>query len=354
MRATTWLKELRLRYPFGIARGTVDALPTVLVRLEDEARRVGLGEASPVRYRGIAAADHVPLIHVLAAALPANAYYDPAGAIAEIRPLAGEATAALAAVDIALWDLAARSRGLALHRLVGAPPPAGATTYTIALDTLERMEARARQAAHLPLLKVKLGLDPHFDRAAIARVAAAAPEARLRVDANGGWSLADARDLLPYLADHGVELVEQPLPRGALWQLRDLRRRSPLPIYADEDVQDLASLAALRGHVDGINIKLMKCGGVAEALAMIAFARREGWGILLGCMIESRIGLAASAQLSGLVDALDLDAHMLTTNDPVPPGSVDELSAEPPALAGLGIGVPLDAADELGKPTPVA
>ncbi len=351
MRATTWLKDLALRYPFGISRGSVDALPTVLLRLEDEERRVGLGEAAPVRYLGISAAQHLATIHRLAAALPERAYYDPARASAALRPLAGPESAALAAVDIALWDLAARHHGLALHRLLGAPPPQGRTTYTIALDTLPRMEARAREAAHLPLLKVKLGRDPEFDRAAIARIADAAPRARLRVDANGGWSLQEARSILPYLQEHRVDMVEQPLPRGSLWQLGDLRRTAELPLFADEDVQGLASLTALRGRVDGINIKLMKAGGITEALAMIAFARREGWKVLLGCMIESRIALAASAELSGLVDELDLDAHMLTADDPVAPGSVDELSAAPPALDGLGIGVALDVTDELGKPT---
>jgi len=350
VRATTWLKDLQLRDPFGISRGSVTSLPTVVLRLEDEERRVGLGEAAPVRYMGVPAIDHIAIIQRLAAALPGNAYYDPSGAIAAIRPLAGETMAALAAVDIALWDLAARDRGLALHRMIGAPPPQGQTSYTIALDTPERMEARARGASHLPILKIKLGRDPDFDIAALSRVAAAAPNARLRVDANGGWTLPQARELIPKLAQRGVEMVEQPLPRGALWQLGDLRRSSPLPIFADEDVQGLASLTELRGRVDGINIKLMKAGGITEALAMIAFARREGWQVLLGCMIESRIGLAAAAELSGLVDALDLDAHMLTTGDPVAPGSVDELSAKPPAIEGPGIGIALDAADELGKP----
>jgi len=291
------------------------------------------------------------MVHRLAAALPANAVFDPAGASATIRPLAGNMLAALAAVDIALWDLTARDRGLAIHRLLGAPPPQGQTSYTVALDSLDAMVSRARAAAFLPILKIKLGRDPDFDRQAITQIAAAAPRARLRVDANGGWTLPQAREMLPLLADLGVEFVEQPLPRGALWQLGDLHRHSPLPILVDEDVQDRTSLAALRGRVDGINIKLMKCGGLSEALSMITFARNEGWQVLLGCMIESRIGLAAAAELSGLVDALDLDAHMLTTNDPVAPGSIDEFTPTVPAIEGPGLGIALDAADELGRPT---
>ncbi|MCB9568586.1 MAG: dipeptide epimerase [Myxococcales bacterium] len=342
MRATTWLTELELRYPFGISRGSVDRLPTLLLRLDAAEGPAGVGEAAPVRYLGVSAADHRPVIERLVAALAEDAADDPRAAIAGVRELAEGVPAALAAVDVALWDRAARRRGLPLHAHLGLPPPAGLTTYTIALDTLEAMAARGREAAALPLLKIKLGRDPDFDRAAIDAVAAAAPRARLRVDANGGWSFDQARALLPHLADRGVEMVEQPLARGALAALEALRRGSPLPIFADEDVQSLASLPALRGRVDGINIKLMKCGGISEALAMIDFARGEGWQILLGCMIESRVGLAAAAQLSGSVDALDLDAHMLTVGDPVPPGSLERLDPAPPALAGPGIGVDPD------------
>ena len=119
----------------------------------------------------------------------------------------------------------------------------------------------------------------------------------------------------------------------------DLRGLAPASLIADEDVQGLASLAALRGRVDGINIKLMKCGGIAEALAMIDFARAEGWRILLGCMIETRVGLGAAAHLAGLVDDLDLDAHMLTTTDPTGPGSLSRPAADLPLTEGPGIGV---------------
>ena len=154
-------------------------------------------------------------------------------------------------------------------------------------------------------------------------------------------SEAQARALLPGLCDLGVELVEQPLARGQLPALAELRRTSPLPLYADEDVQGPESLAALRGCVDGINIKLMKCGGISPALEMIALARREGWRVLLGCMIESRVGLAAAASLAAHVDELDLDAHLLTADDPVPPGSARVLTATPPLVPGAGLGVPL-------------
>ena len=341
MEHLAWIVPLRLRHPFGLSRGTVHELPTVLLRLGG-----GLGEAAPVRYLGHDAAALRGQLDRLCGALSESDLSDmsidiaPTDAPGPVR----------AALDIARWDARARAaaRPLAAHLDAAHPPLPGhgatQTSYTVALDELDAMAARAAEAAHLPFLKVKLGRDPEFDRAALRRIAAAAPGSRLRVDANGGWSFEQALALLPELAALGVEFVEQPLARGELDALGELRRRSRglgPPLYADEDVQGPASLAALRGRVDGINIKLMKCGGISPALAMIARARQEGWRVLLGCMIESRVGLAAAACLAGRVDELDLDAHLLTRNDPVPPGSQPLLSAALPGLPGPGLGIPL-------------
>ncbi|MBK7830533.1 enolase C-terminal domain-like protein [Nannocystis sp.] len=345
MEHEAWIVPLRLRHPFGISRGSVHELPTVLLRLRC-GDQVGLGEAAPVRYLGHRAdllrADLTAICEALREPDPKDmSSHDPHPQLPEAAP-----APVRAAVDIALWDLTARAAQRPLRaELDLRHPPAPATdatqtSYTVALDDLDAMAERAAAARHLPLLKIKLGRSPEFDREALRRVAAAAPRARLRVDANGGWSFAQARALLPVLADLGVEFVEQPLARGQLPALADLRRHSPLPLYADEDVQGPESLPALRGCVDGINIKLMKCGGISPALAMIATARREGWRVLLGCMIESRVGLAAAASLAGRVDELDLDAHMLTADDPVPPGSQHELSADLPTLPGPGLGIP--------------
>lgn len=331
-----WIVPLRVRHPWGLSRGTVHELPSVLLRLGG-----GLGEAAPARYLGHTAPALRDRLAAICGAQDEHAPWD--------RSLPDEPGPVRAALDIARWDAAARAAGRSLRAHIDRhepPPPGGGATqtcYTVALDDLDAMAARAAAAAHLPFLKIKLGRDPEFDRLAVRRVAAAAPGARLRVDANGGWTLAQARALLPELRDLGVESVEQPLARGQLDALAELRRAcaSAPPIFADEDVQGPDSLAALRGRIDGINIKLMKCGGISPALAMIAAARREGWRVLLGCMIETRVGLAAAASLAGRVDELDLDAHMLTSDDPVPPGSQALLSAEPPQLPGPGLGVPL-------------
>lgn len=353
---------LPLRYPFGLSRGTATALPTVLIRLDDR----GVGEAAPVRYLGQTVDAALPRIAALAAALDPAALADP-GAIAAAsetaRRLVPDHSAARAAIDLALWDAAARRRGLSVRALLADPDVAEAaglfghvprvsldvTSYTIALDELRAMAARAAEAAHLPVLKVKLGRGREFDGAALRAVAAAAPRARLRVDANGGWSPDDARAIFPLLADLGVEHVEQPLPKGRPDLLVALAREAPLPVYADEDAQGEGDIAALVG-VAGVNIKLMKCGGISPALRTIAAARRAGMRVLLGCMIESRVGLSAAAALAELADEVDLDAHMLTRGDPVPPGSQAELSPALPALPGPGLGVPLAAVPPPARP----
>ena len=347
--------RLKLRYPFGLSRGTATELPTVLVRLDD----AGVGEGAPVRYLGQSAPETLARLAELGAAADARAGAGPAAiarAARAARRLAPGHSAARAALDLALWDALARARGLGLRALLAdddvifetglsrhdllASEAATETSYTVALDELPAMIARAAEAAHLPVLKVKLGRGPEFDRAAIRGVAAAAPRARLRVDANGGWRPEDARALLAELADLGVEHVEQPLPAGRPDLLAALARAAPLPIYADEDAQAADDLPALGDALAGVNVKLMKCGGISPALAMIAAARARGLRVLVGCMIESRVGLAAAAALADFADEADLDAHMLTAADPVPPGSQRELRPELPALPGPGLGVP--------------
>lgn len=368
---------LRLRHPFGLSRGTVSELPTLLVRLHAAPgdHGIGVGEASPVRYLGQSAAAAGPLAATIAAALDPAVTSDPRAIVraqAHARAIAPDHSAARCAVDTALWDCAARRRGLALADLLADPDVlertglvdpdqhvskdmSGATytSYTIALDDLPAMVARATAAAHLPVLKIKLGRGLEFDRAAIRAVAAAAPRARLRVDANGGWTPDDARAILPLLVDLGVELLEQPLPAGRPDLLAALARTSPVPIYADEDAQGPECIPALVGAVAGVNVKLMKCGGISPALAMIGAARRHGLRVLLGCMIETRVGLAAAAALARLVDEADLDAHMLTQGDPVPPGSQAALTAALPWLPGPGLGVAPRALPVDGDPGPL-
>lgn len=351
MHSTIYIHSLKLRHPFGISRGTVSEIPTVLFAMRSskapDAPILGIGEGSPVRYKGQKAEDAVALLEKMVALVtPDNVEQVEALSDKARAEIAQGHSAALCAFDLALWDARGRRGRRPLFDLFGTDRPTDIqTSYTIGLSEHDTMEQRAREAAHLPLIKVKLGRGIEFDLEAMRRIRAAAPNSLLRVDANAGWTLDDARTMCPKLADMGVDLVEQPLAIGNIEGMKALRGQWPVLIVADEDAQDVASLEALRGAVDGINIKLMKCGGLTEALRMIRFARNEGWKILVGCMIETRLGLGAAAHLGGLVDYLDLDAYMLTTNDPFPPGSSAVLTADAPLpdhRPGIGYDWPLE------------
>ena len=172
---------------------------------------------------------------------------------------------------------------------------------------------KVREAADYPILKVKMGSDDDREVLTAVRDTTNRP---IRVDANEGWTPAEALARLEWLHSLGVELVEQPLPAAMIAETRELRRHSPLPFYADESVHRAADIPPLAGAFDGINIKLMKCGGIGEALRMIAVARAHGMKIMLGCMIESSIAITAAAHISPLVDTADLDGNLLLDHDP--------------------------------------
>lgn len=301
--------ELRLRQTFRIARGASDLRQNLLVELEHDGR-LGLGEAAPIRRysesRESAAA---------AVARMAERLGDPrhsAGA-AGAAALPGQ-RAAEAAVDMALHDLAGHRLQAPLFELLGLDPRrAPETSYTIGLADPEQVAARVREASGYEVLKIKLGGDD--DRAVLEAVRQTTRQ-RLRVDANEGWTPEAARALLPWLARLGVEMLEQPLPAGQLDETRALRRHSPLPFFADESVHTAADIPRLAGAFDGINIKLMKCGGIAEALRMIAVARAHRMQVMLGCMIESSLAISAAAHLSPLADTADLDGNLLLAEDP--------------------------------------
>jgi len=230
--------------------------------------------------------------------------------------LASGHAAAKAAVDIALHDWIGRRLGQPLHRLWGINPArAPLTSFTIGIDVPEVVRAKVREASAYRILKVKLGRDWATDQAMIEtlRAETAVP---LTVDANQGWrDREDALRRITWLAERGVEFIEQPMGREQLDETAWLRARSPLPLYADESVQRLVDVPGLRGVFDGINLKLMKCTGLREARRMITVARALGLKVMLGCMTETSCAVSAAAQLSPLVDWADLDGALLIAND---------------------------------------
>lgn len=337
MKSIIKIQTLQLRYPFGISRGVSNEAHTVLFRLDD----LGQGEAAPVSYKKQTCEGAVPLLEKMAEGVTGANIDDIEYHEKRAHEIAPDHSSARNAFNNALWDARGRRAGKTVYELVGPSRPTLETTYTVSLADNDLMEERAREAGHLPLLKIKLGRDGDTDYDVMKRIRAVAPKAILRIDANAGWSLDTALAIIPKLADLGVEFIEQPLAIGDLESLKTLHEKSPLPIVADEDAQDMTSLPDLRGRVSGINIKLTKCGGISEALRMIEFARAEGWQVMFGCMLETRLGLGAAAHLGALADCMDLDAHMLTTNDPFPPGSLREFDPALPLSSDPGLGLPL-------------
>jgi len=220
--------------------------------------------------------------------------------------------AARNAVDCALWDLEAKRLGRQVWELAGlAAPTPVITAYTISLDSADNMRLAAMENSHRPLLKIKLGTPDDMPR--LEAVRAGAPDARIIVDANEGWTTEIYRDLAPHLVRLGVEMVEQPLPADNDAILAEIPR--PLPVCADESCHDRASLPNLRGRYDFVNIKLDKTGGLTEALALRAAALAEGYGIMVGCMVGSSLAIAPAVLVAQNAAVVDLDGPLLLAED---------------------------------------
>ena len=309
--------ELPLDVPFGISRRTTTAAENVVVRIGD-GEHVGVGGAGPSAHYGETADTVEAVLPELLSVV--ESVGDP-HAVHEIESRMagsiGDNPAARAAVSIAVHDLAAKRLGVPLHRLWGLDPSsAPATSYTVGLDETERVREKAAAAveAGYPVLKNKLGTDR--DRELIDAVREAAPDARLRVDANEAWTPREAVEKSEWLADRDVEFVEQPVPAEDPEGLRFVYERSALPIAADESCVTLEDVPAIADRCDIANLKLMKTGGLPEARRMIAAARAHGLEVMCGCMIESNASIAAAAALAPLLDYADLDGSLLLAEDP--------------------------------------
>ncbi|EEE37687.1 mandelate racemase/muconate lactonizing enzyme family protein [Rhodobacteraceae bacterium KLH11] len=241
------------------------------------------------------------------------------------------AGAARNAVDCALWDLEAKRAGKRAWDLAGLTTPGPEiTAYTLSLDTPQAMRAQAAKNAARPMLKIKLGTPDDMPR--LEAVRAGAPEAKIIVDANEGWSAEIYADLAPHLVRLGVALVEQPLPAGEDEALIGLQR--PVPVCADESCHDRASLPKLKGKYDVVNIKLDKTGGLTEALELRQAALAEGYGIMVGCMVGSSLAMAPATLLAQGAMVTDLDGPLLLAEDRNTPLIFDDAGVHPPE-AGL-------------------
>jgi L-alanine-DL-glutamate epimerase-like enolase superfamily enzyme len=218
------------------------------------------------------------------------------------------------ALDGALHDWLGKRARLPCWRLLGTERVTPPTSYTIGIDTVAGTADRARRAMGYEVLKVKVGGEHDLER---LRAVRAERPVRLRIDGNEGWDLDTARSLTPELLELGVEFVEQPFPAADLDAFHAYRALSPrLPVLVDEGCRDLASVAAVAAYADGIVIKLSKCGGLREALRMVHAARALGLQVMIGCMVESELGIGQAAQIASLADHVDLDGHLLISSRP--------------------------------------
>lgn len=293
-----------LREPFRISRGVKTDAHVVVAEVTD-GEHVGRGECVPYQRYGESVAGVLTQIDALAESVTRGLDRDTLRAI--VPP-----GAARNAVDCALWDLEARAAGRAVWQLAGLPAPRPLTTaFTLSLDTPSNMEAAARRHAHRPLLKLKLDGVDVIER--IAAVREAAPAARLIVDANEAWTALQLSDWQASLQHLRVELIEQPLPAGADAALAEIAR--VVPVAADESCHVTADLDALRGRYDFVNVKLDKTGGLTEALHLLDAARAASFGIFVGCMVTTSLGIAPALLLGSAADYVDLDGPLLLARD---------------------------------------
>ncbi len=325
--------SLALAEDFAIARGSRTTQEVVRVEVEHDGV-VGRGEAAPIYYRGETVRSALAFLSDVA---PGRVGEDPF-ALEEIGRAVwsdGAEAAARAALDAALHDWIGRRLGVPLWRLLGLSRDLPPTSYTIGIDSLEGTHDRARRARDFRVLKVKVGGAEDLER--LAAVREESPVA-LRVDANEGWTLESARELLPALLELGVELIEQPFPADDLDSFRALRELRPRPpIVVDEGCHDLRDVAAVAGYADAINVKLAKAGGVREAVRMIHAARALGLGVMIGCMVESQLAVAPAAHIGSLADWVDLDGHLLLAEQPYVGLEMRDGRVLPSEQPGLGV-----------------
>ena len=344
MRIEHEVVAVHTRVPFVIARYGSSEFRVVRIRVIDGDGATGWGEAAPNRFYGESPETVVAALERFAP-LVANADAWSLEAIeASLHGALRFNGAAKSGLSAALHDLAAKRLGIPLYRLWGLDParaPRSSYTIVIAPDD-ETLRERVLEAAAYPILKIKLGTDRD---ARIARVVReAAPDKVLRVDANAAWTPKQALRMIPLLQELGVEFVEQPVAATDLEGLRFVRERSSLPIIADESCLVASDVGRLAGAVDGVNLKLSKCGGLREALRIVATARAHGLMVRCGCMVETTLGIAPAAHFAALLDAADLDGAALLADDPYTGPVMERGEIRVTDAPGLGV-----AAREGGK-----
>ena len=331
MEVSARIATLELAETFTIARSSQDSADVVWVEVAHEGVS-GFGEAAPIERYDESGESALAYVEDAAGVLGDDPF-----ALEEIMGRLPEREfAARAALDAAFHDLAGRLLGVPVWRLLGLPRGGPPTSWTLGLGDPDETARKAEKArGHFRRLKLKLGGRDGLDAERV-RAVRAVTDVPLQVDVNEYWTLDEALDALPQLAALGVEYCEQPLPahdQGGT----ELKRRSPIPVYVDEDCHTLSDVAACAGIAHGINIKLAKSGGIREGVRMAHAARALGLGVMLGCMVESGLGIAAGAAMASLCDHVDLDGNVLLAHDPWPGVELVDGVQVPSAEPGLGV-----------------
>ncbi len=334
MRLEYTSRVLETAHPFGISRSRSSRFENVFLKLRDSSH-TGYGEAAPSSYYG----EKAESVQDFLEKTDFGKIDDPfrIRAIEEtLNSVSDGDSSAKAALDMALYDLIGKKLGQPLWRLFGlSPEQSGRTSFTLGLDEPEVIEQKVREAEGFPVLKIKLGVDYEEE---ILKTIRKHSEAEIRVDANCAWEPEEAVEKIARYKKYNIQFVEQPVDAGNPEGLKYVTENTDLPVYADESVRYSGDITFLADKVDGINIKLMKCGGITEALKMIHTAEAHGLGIMIGCMVSSSLAITAAAHLSPLADYLDLDGNLLLADDPVRGVKNDTGELILPRKPGLGVG----------------
>lgn len=326
---------LHLKEAFTISRGTKKTVENVFIRMSTDGI-TGFGEAAPNRRYQEDADEVLNFVWKIApeGKLKADALSD---LLNIIHNEPGTVKSAAAALEMAWWDWFAKVRDRPLWKLWGSETPeTPVTSYTIGIDEPDIMQQKAMNADHFPVFKVKLGTGRDREMINSLRKITDKP---IRIDANEGWnSLEYARDMIRFLGDKNVELVEQPMPSSNIAEMKELKKWSPLPLFADESFTGVEDISQISECFHGINIKLMKAGSLKKSLLLLKEAQKKGLKVMVGCMIESSLAISAGALLGLMADIVDLDGFLLINNDPFEGIKLtSDCRLRLPESAGLGI-----------------
>ena len=325
--------RINMKHSFGISRSTHDWYDIVYVFLKD-GDIIGRGEAAPSKRYNESVERIISILQKDIALPPKSSNREELWKF--ILPQLDGVRALEAAINMATWDWWGQRCDYPVHELMDMDiTKMPKTSFTIAIGNLDELPEKVSEAGPYHILKVKLGT-PDQDKEIIRQIRKDTDKL-IRVDANEGWDPDMALEMCIWLADRNVEFIAQPFPADQLGHTAELKQRSPLPLYADENSLNAVDIPLIAHAFDGINIKLMKCGSIEEGKRMIDLARKLDMKIMLGCMVESSVGITAAAQLAGEVDAADLDGNLLIDNDPYAGIGVEDGRLVLPKGHGLGL-----------------